>query len=391
MQIAIILRRTALGSLGQALAALVLLTAPLPVFAQQAATGPSARPVDAFTGLPLPVLEGEQMVRLKDGCNQIVDTALTAEQRNAMSQWRWYGACKAGLADGPGYLRLEAPNATGEAAKFWPQSLRFGRSIRKPAPPPEKMDYVFYHRGPLHDAEWYFRIKGSPAAAVEEDRKLGPGLGNVLDRTGEPASLILAHADRKDDAQAVTEMLWVRKVPCPSVAGYGITIAGTLAESKLLNAQQQKLLLPYCEKAYAALKAQFSDSYPGFDRVNYGYYFLVLVSREVWSAGVGGAPPTSMTDNKDVTICPVLLDVNSCEPIWRPMLARVIAMRDAEQKNEDSQRELENARIASLEAEHERLIVPLDAAWRRKMAELARDYVSRAQPAQPVRKRSSKK
>lgn len=356
-------RRTAFDFFIGSLAALA---AALPASAQQ--TGWSA-PADPLGGLPAPLLKGEQLVAMAGGCRMVLPADATSERRKATAKMRWYGACRFGLAHGRGYYD---GGASGEPGKFYPAELRMGRPLLKPIKRTPVEEVTSFPSQPGHEESWYFKVHQSPRESEDADRKEGfePFMGSVFDQNGATSGLIVAYMSHKLGAQDVTDVLWVAKRACPSIVGSGFSIARSLAEhDPPLTAEQQKPLRRYCEAAYRTLKAEPANRgayFIEFNKVNYGYYFIVYSTRETKTLGADGAAVASTTVPVSTTICPVYTDINSCQPAWRDQLVPFNQPLEAERKLELERRAAADAEVVRKNAETEALAAPLLAAWRAK-------------------------
>jgi hypothetical protein len=138
-----------------------------------------------------------------------------------------------------------------------------------------------------------------------------------------------------------------------------MTVAQAVAEQMQANGlppEQLKLLKPFCEAAYARLKPVSLNKWDlpygiaPFEQLDFGYYYTVELQRTVQPTG------QEAKSTKQSTICPAPGDLASCEALWRPIVAPMIAARDAERKKE-----------AEVEAKREALIAPLEAAFAAKL------------------------
>lgn len=319
----------------------------LSVAAGAAAADPPKEPI---TGLPLPLLEGEQLSPLKDGCNLIVPPGTAPTVLEGNKRYRWYGACRFGLADGPGFIGADG---AGPAPEAYPVTQRLGRYDRRAGKNVDSSEY--YRRDATDDSEWNFTIYGSPEEAREASRRAIPGLGESLN--GDRSWIAsMASVRKKNDRELFNEMVWVRYQSCPSLAAR-MTVAKQMEADKV-PPEQRKLLIPFCEQAYARLKRDgmvrpepfLPFGVMPFEPVSYGYYYTVEQRRSTQPTG------QAAVETIQVTVCPSPGDQASCETLWRPMVAPYLAVRDAKRKRE-----------AEVEARREEMIAALEAAFQLKL------------------------
>lgn len=97
--------RTALSGAIFAVGAFALFA---PSAAQQGAVQPDAAVGasghKAAVGLPIPLRRGERIEYFKDGCGAIVSALSPAYELSVIRQKNWFGACRFGLAHGPGVI-----------------------------------------------------------------------------------------------------------------------------------------------------------------------------------------------------------------------------------------------------------------------------------------------
>jgi hypothetical protein len=178
---------------------------------------------------------------------------------------------------------------------------------------------------------------------------------------------IVAQVSRVNERESLVDTVYVGNKPCPPIIGRRSSVAKALIDAQI-PADQQRTLRPFCEQAYARLKREgrhrpdptnMYGSEP-FRHLDYGYYHYVDVTRMVGAAG----QETKHTSHE--TVCPIPGDDSSCEAIWKPLLAPMIAARDAERRQ-----------LAESEAAREALVAPLEAAYRARLERLAQSRASR--------------
>lgn len=351
-----------------ALASITLVATAGP--AQQAGTAARA------SASALPLAPYERLVPYKNGCNAILRTGETIDETTR--QTRWLGACRFGLADGPGLLSYEGPYSDG---KYYPQRMRFGRAIDTAL----VATYVTLPRGPGHDAFEQVMV-------ASEIKRGAPSFGSVLDPYGKFAPDILSRSQRSDDAEQAVDIHWIVKMVCPTP--YHTTMDAELASNGVgvpFDAPQRALVIPVCNKAIARLKAEghvsggsWSWGSDPFGSVDYGYFFVTYIEHQVSPRrGVdydlmAGAKTRQYTD---VALCPQITSLAGCEAVWRRLQAPFIAKRDALMAAAPRARADDLADLA-------RRAAPLEAALRRQIATIVARYAARdtvaPRPAAPL-------
>jgi hypothetical protein len=358
-------------SIVAALLAAALALAPATAPAQQ------ANPVDPVSGLPIPLLPGEMAFRFKNGCSVIAAPEQVEATRKAggVSKTSWYGACKFGLADGPGYLFTEGTDykAIGLKSPYQAATAHFGLfgSVGKRAG--DDTDYAI--------------DRSADGASESVDAKDGlvppPGsfrekletFASVLERNGKFGDLILASHTRTTGARSDSDYLRIQKIACPSTGSSKIEKSlASVGAGVPLSAAQIKTLVPFCKLAVARLKqegrvSEWWDYFQAFEKVDYGYFFLLVVERDARMTAADGTvtyielPPEQKYSG--VTLCPQPGDLASCEPLWRAMQQPYI------QRRTEIREQARQAEIAAT-LDRERRFAPLDAVLKQKIAALAR-------------------
>jgi hypothetical protein len=326
------------------------------------AAGSSAQTgwVDPVTGLPIPLLSHEIVVRFKNGCSAIVPNDQSAPY---YSTTYWYGGCRSGLADGPGYTYYEGEYST---KTFTPVTYRWGHAL--PAPTMSAAAWgasILLPRGAGRDVQetiWLWD---------PNSREPYSGMAELTVRNGDFAVPVVAQRILAGDNQQDTFNLRIMKNPCPDNL-YSTSIAERLAEPTVgvtLSNAQQKTLVPICKAAIARLKSEGvvrgndTTEWPSdpFDRVDYGYYFVVYEEHGIGLRQGNSYGAYTKETVSNVTLCPTPTSLNGCEPVWQRMLAPYVARRD----------EIVSgwaATMAADAADLERRFAPLDAAFRRMIA-----------------------
>lgn len=332
-------------------ALLAPLLANLAAFAAPSTDSGWRPPVEPITGLPLPLMEGEKMVVLADGCHMIVDSRPTAQSQASAAQQRWLGACGFGLIDGGGFLLSQMPGSSG---KPYPWTARMGRGVRNAG------DREHFPRNARRNIEWTFDIHPTPAAArAAKKGTLADLLPENLFPDDRRWRVRIGFVAWQNDREDASESYYIEFVPCP-VPPDRKTVAEQL-RNEGFSAESIQLLKPLCEPSYERLKQLRRATSPAllslpteFARVNYAYYHQLSITRA--TRGAAGAT-TSTTQH---IACPNPVDPGSCELLWRPIFIRYQAALDAERKRE-----------AELERPREALIASLKAAFAEKRKLLA--------------------
>lgn len=292
--------------------------------------------LDSVTGLTIPLLSYESVVPLADGCQVILPNTSDPKYYRTMY---WSGGCRFGLAHGPGYWYDTGEYST---KKYYPMTYRYGHAL--PAPRFESS----FPRGPGRDASEYI--------SFSDPRHPGDSDKDILERNGEFAIMIIASQFIEKDLSRDFYMVRIFKHSCPEY-----DVAKSLSEPTIgvtLTSAQQKLLLPMCNAAVARLKAQGADD---FDKVDYGYYYVVYKELDVSPREGYGYGAATSDISSDATLCPNLTTIVGCEAVWEPMRASLIARRNALSASWSKV-------MAADAGDLERRFAPLEAALRRKLA-----------------------
>jgi hypothetical protein len=299
-------------------------------------------PIEPLSRLPLPLLDGEELVRLADGCHMVVESTTPSEAKAATAARRWLGACRFGLMEGPGFLvDSEATNDPQE----WKAHL--GRADTRGSRP----NYEYYPRNAVRDTAVSFEIYDSPEAAREAVNK--SDFGKLLPESlagGRAWTATLANVVHRNDHGEVGESVMVRSEPCPFY-GQGASIAEQLKSTLAATPAHLAALVPFCEAALKRIKRE--GRMPDYFNLEYHYFHSVTVTR--WT-------PAGSTSEK--TIGPTPGDVASCESLWRPVVTPWLAEREIERKREKER-----------ESMREALAKPLEAAF---LARIQRRFASNA-------------
>lgn len=314
-------------------------------------TGAGGAPIEAITGLSLPLLEGEGLVRLADGCHMIVDPGIKPHASAAQS--RWFGACRFGLINGKGFLLHDTPGS-----KPFPWAARMGRGVKNAG------GREHFARNAMRDTDLTVEFHGTPEGARAAARSASPLPESII---GDRSWFVsLAYLARRNDRDDLVETVHVGSSPCP------MPLSGTsmVEQLKWVDAtpEHMRILIPYCEAAQARLKREGRrwDPVPfapgPFEAVDYGYYYYVTIARSIQK----GVPAREWNTQK--YICPAPGDVASCEAVWRPVVQPYLIARDAERKRE-----------AELQDRREKIIASLEAAF----AEKRKLVAAKASPRRP--------
>ena len=343
------------------------LVGALPANAQDAGSGP----IDPGTGMRLPLLPGERLVPFKNGCNVVMDAYDNPALDKYYGESLWLGACRFGLADGPGYYISESTNVPRKAIQV---RYRFGqgplsaRAIRDAEVLAWKPGSVFTTSGSIN------------VTSTIKRNEYMKDMPSLLDNTSTYAVNIVAADREKDDAREVTKTLWIRRENCPWLL-FSDTMAkklSTISMDAPLTPAQVRLLTPFCQAAFDRAKAEgrlngdpMTWNNP-FEKNTYGYFFVVLNERGL-SVNQGDRNqyvyqqiPAS-NRYSDVTLCPALTSLASCEPVWKALQAPYRA------RLEEVRAKLEQQARAA-DADRERRFAPLVAAWREKVGAQAAAY-----------------
>lgn len=298
-----------------------------PAAPQTGADGPAIEPI---TGLPLPVLEGEKLARLKDGCHAIVDPNTSVEEVAAYARHQWLGACPFGLANGDG---LFTPG-TGSLSKF-----RYGR--------PQLDHMEVFRKGRLRDTEWSFLIFDTPeqARAWWDSRRQVPEYSSDLSW-----SVVVATVSKSASSEVPAEDLWIEVVHKPCLKGSTkSSIAQSFIDLLGMSPANASLLAPFCEAALARLRRERPDlespwEWEPYKTLPWGYYHSVRVRR------AKGEMVGTNKWNEETLVCPRPGSSSSCAEIVRPILAPFLLIRDAERNREGEAQNSREKMISALEA-----------------------------------------
>jgi hypothetical protein len=301
--------------------------AALAVFAT---TGPlRAQSADQGSTSTFPLAPYERLVAFSNGCNIVL---MPDEDGSYYSESRWYGGCRAGLADGVGYTIYDGQYSDGKYNRL---KMHLGRAIAYDIAPTMPQNSVTISRGPGRNSSEMVSVDERPVRQPWE--KAGE---SVLDRNGKTATSIVAQYRSADDQQQHFDRVYVIKASCP--IPYIGSMEKSLASdynSKKLDATARARLVPVCTKAVSRAESEgilnnsssISSIY-SFERVDYGYFFLVYSEQTVTQRK--GNQTGYFDGNYTATIsaaalCPAVTTLSGCEPVWRAMQAPFIAKRDA--------------------------------------------------------------
>lgn len=315
----------------------------------------------------LPLERYERIVPYRNGCNAIVRLGETPPD----SRTRWYGACRFGLAHGPGIYRLDwtidgvnsfATSSVEMSYGRWQGPPKPGGSLKPGA------ESVTLSRGLEHDSQQWELVEDGLNAELKQPN-------------GKFALDIVARSSRHDDVRHTDEMLWVVKYQCPT---YGTLEEILASQSYPLDRAQIAIIAPLCRQAMSRLKAERGsaaiDRSSPFDDANYGYYFLVHTSLDVQPRkGDDYDVNATVSTKTDIQLCPQPTSLAGCEGLWRARQQPFRTKRDALAANYD--------RLLALDyASREANFRPLEDALRAKI----RGYATRPARASQARPQANK-
>lgn len=309
-------------------------------------TGAARLPIERITGLPLPLLEGERLARLKDGCHVILDSSALPTADAGRAQQQWLGACRFGLIDGPGFFRFEG-------APPMPFTARMGRGVRETEGPE-----IFPPIGG-RPTQWLFQFFSTPdEARAWANSRPGPRLPESL--RGDlswSTNIVLVSRTAGSDGPAETLDISIEHNPCIK-AGPRESIEQSFVSILRMSPANAKSLAPFCTAALARLRRERPDllsewEWSPYKALPWGYYHLVRVRRAKGPTGGSGT-------SEETFVCPQPGNGASCQAIWGPIVAPYLAIRDAERK-----------RQAEIERKREAMIQALEAALAEKRRNLS--------------------
>lgn len=344
-----------------------MFVAAAPALAQETA------PVDPVSGLRLPLLPGEVVFRLRGGCGAVVPPdQVEVTKKAGLDKTTWYGACKFGLVDGQGYFFTEGLDyrAIGWTTPYQAANAHLGRILAAST------------SGDKDSARLSVSLGGGVGESVSAVEGLVPPPGSfrermesfasVLERNGKFGTLILASRYRTVSGRTDSDYLRIDKAACPLVEPAKIASSvATVGAGVPLNAAQIKAVVSFCTVAINRLKQEGRVSgnsawwdFQAFEKVDYGYFFVIFVDRDARMTAADNTvtlieiPPKQRYS--DVTLCPQLASLASCEPVWRALQQPYI------QRRQEVRELISSAERAAI-MERERRFAPLNAALKQKI------------------------
>jgi hypothetical protein len=307
--------------------------------AQSPADRRAAPPIEPITGLPLPLLEGDRLVRLKDGCQLILDESAAAHSGPELAEQRWLGACRFGLVHGPGFMASKSGTSPSVV------HMRFGRRSRQPDDPD------FFAKGKLRDTQWWFHIFETPDQARAWTQSHGGGLLPESILGDLSWSTDVAHIRRAGSTEAPDETLviWIDHEPCLRGGGRK-SIAQSFVELLKMSPANADRVAPFCQAAFARLQRERPDLISDYEwepyrTLDWGYYHQVRIMRFK-----GASVETGKPDQEEIVVCPSPGDSSSCKQVWAPVIAPYLQIREAERKREAEANTRRQQMIDALEA-----------------------------------------
>ena len=306
-----------------------LTLAPLPMVQAQI-TPPS----DPVSGLPIPLLPGQFLLRTQGNCFVIADAPLAE-----MTNYRWNGACRFGVVQGIGTWYWANRRAIGTyengyrsftgggdkgvdlrrtATQDWEHLVILSRDVRDP-----EFDIP---RGTFHD-------------------------------------LRMVEYSTVRNGHFIQRMMLFRRTSCAigDETGYQPKklAAFVMRRFNFTKAEAQKIE-KYCKASLKQLVgSDFSD-------LPFGYFFHAAVHEvdQLVLPEDGGTIATQFTATRNSRLCANFTSPYGCEATWQPMLAQFTAQFDRMKAEEP-------ARTARAREEARQRFAPLKAAWARKVASIA--------------------
>ncbi len=332
--------------------ALALIASAEPAQASQSPSAAATQPKEPITGLPLPLLDGERLAPLKGGCHIVLGPNASAELIASQSRFSWLGACRFGLADGPGFFAHAGDKPSRS-------NLRYGRYSRQPD------DLEIFRKGPQRSVEWTFHIFDTPEAA----RSWSDGLRSVPSASSDLSwSAEVAYVKRAGSTEAPDEalMIWIDHKPCLRGGG-GKSIAQSFVEILNMSPANANRVAPFCQAALARLQRERPDLISDYEwepyrMLDWGYYDQMRIMRFK-----GASVETGKPDQEEIVVCPSPGESSSCKQVWAPVIAPYLQIRNAERKRE-----------AELDARRQQMIDALEAAFAEKLRERSLKAASRS-------------
>lgn len=308
---------------------------------------PEPRPIDPVSGMAIPMLPGQFALKLRSGCWMITDTPWA----NWVHYYEFRSVCKYGVIDGIGQV-FDA--STGKPGGFG-QRAQLGEMVEGPA----VLAYVLKApRTSTHDLHEELSIYTRTLA--DDDHTFG----NIHDRNGSFGTHLFLQYDAYAGRTHTEEVLHFQKVGCPGYRGARKMDHASVYPDFDAKSPEMARVVKFCDQAVTRLRAE-QPTADNFDRVDYGYYFETSLKRTTTLYSADGSMAKGISEKTTAKLCPTINSMVGCDAVWQGMLAPYITRFETLKPQE--------AKLwAQHRVERKARFAPLAAAWRGKIAQLAR-------------------
>lgn len=299
-----------------------------------AAEGQSAGSVDPVSGLPIPVLPGQFVLKTQTGCLVIADAPF-----DYMTNYRWDGPCRLGVVQDVGVWRWDnkfVVDRHENGYRPWAEGGENGVDLRRTA-----------------TQDWeHLAILARDVRDPEFDRPRG---------TFHDKKMVEYKTVR--NGHFIQKTMLFRRTSCAIAdeTGYRAKdLASFVMRRFNFTRSEAQRIASYCKDS---LKRLYGDN---FDELPFGFFYHAAVHDidQVILPQNGGEIATEYVGQRHSRLCPDLTSPYNCEATWQPMLAEFVAQYDRMKAEEPE-------RTAQARKEMQERFAPLRAAWAKKAVALA--------------------